>query len=181
MKSINDEIKKVETNIEKLNKEVKECKEEGKKMHNGFPEQERLREHVYDLNEVIDLQVIRINMLKEVRELIEKFEFNSVLHGTRDDYEWLSGASFALRTIKKEILGEEMTGLMTLRDLNLGWEGYAPEDDRIRGLLRNEAIKWVKKLQDERGTCKTYTHEETNGVIDFINNFFNLIEEGKKK
>ena len=38
-----------------------------------------------------------------------------------------------------------MTELKTLKDLNLGYEGYAPEDERIREGLRSEAVKWIKE------------------------------------
>ena len=62
--------------------------------------------------------------------------------------------------------------LKTLEDMQLGYEGYPPEDENIRKELRQEAIKWVKK-QKECGDEFVFAVEE-------FMDFFNITEEDLK-
>ena len=46
--------------------------------------------------------------------------------------------------------------LKTLKDLQLGWEGYPPEDERIRQQLRAEAMRWLEEInKNDGGMCHT--------------------------
>jgi len=64
--------------------------------------------------------------------------------------------------------------LKTLKDLNLGWEGYEPEDENIRKQLRQEAIKWVKNC-----LCRFRPKGHCVCCRKFIL-FFNITEEDLK-
>jgi len=69
-----------------------------------------------------------------------------------------------------------MKELKTLKDLNLGYEGYEPEDENIRQQLREEAVKWFKHFEGdakEGVPCVWF-------AMDFIKHFFNLTEEDLK-
>jgi len=88
-----------------------------------------------------------------------------------------------------------MEELKTLKDLNLGYEGYEPEDENIRKQLKEEAIKWFKEISNK---CEEYTSSsdftnvieiggipfnvwaenyEHYGAMSFIYGFFNLTEK----
>ncbi len=86
------------------------------------------------------------------------------------------------------------TELKTLKDLNLGYEGHTPEDERIRKKLRTEAIKWMNGMDKAKfKSGDNYeTHKERlkgfedfyddeydsfDEVINFIKHFFNITEE----
>ena len=63
--------------------------------------------------------------------------------------------------------------LKTLKDLKLGYEGYAPEDEAIRWKLKAEAIKWHEEYQK-------FLTPSTIKVSQFIRKFFNITEEDLK-
>ena len=70
--------------------------------------------------------------------------------------------------------------LKTLKDLQLGYEGYLPEDERIRQELRQEAIKWIV-VKGYPANCKDKKCKYCRGANNWIKHFFNITEEDLSK
>ena len=87
-----------------------------------------------------------------------------------------------------------MTELKTLKDLQLGYEGYPPEDESIRKRLIQEAIKWIEQLEQKIRIIQTNNFNlpyqpkpeewiECEGLLSqirWIKLFFNITDEELK-
>ena len=78
-----------------------------------------------------------------------------------------------------------MKELKTLKDLQLGYEGYPPEDERIREQLKAEAVKWAKDLKFQINLCDCPSDCHgclvLQGGIDILKVIFNITEEDLKE
>ena len=62
--------------------------------------------------------------------------------------------------------------MKTLKDLNLGWEGYKPEDERIRKEIKLEGIKWIKhwiSIDSHCPMCDVWNEKRQEDMKHFLN------------
>jgi len=81
----------------------------------------------------------------------------------------------------------EMTELKTLKDLTY-WEDkddslmdVIQHEDEFKKILRQEAIKWIKELDNDEGkTFIKFSRQSCNDCISWIKHFFNITEDDLK-